>query len=160
MHRSTIVIVAALMLTATLSATAFALSLPAVSAPQAHDLPVIVSAHPVTAGFAVAATRPLDAVPASPATQGTSSGPDAVRVTTPADAGSPSGAASSSGHGDPRDTTSGSSSDSADSPSGSGGSHASDGHDQAGDQHSGDEHEVVSPHLHEADESEHQRDDH
>ena len=111
-----------------LTVTAFAVSLPSVSAPQARDLPRIVSDVPVSAAVA---TLTADAAPSAPKTSTVS----------------PSGAGSASG---------GATGDNGSASSGTGGSQASrdpdhDGDDDAKNPDESSEHEVVKVRLHESD---------
>ena len=122
---------------ATLTVTALALAMPGAPAPQAHDLPRIVSEQPLAPNAGGVTATPADA----------SSAVTKTVPVAPAKAGAPAGA------GKPAHGASGSGSKKGTGSSGtSGDSHASDGHDSSSGGHSGGEHEVVAPHLHESDE--------
>jgi hypothetical protein len=121
--RPAVVLALAIALLGSLSITAFAISLPGVSAPQAHDLPRIVSALP-TGSSASTATSTTGSSATPTASTGSSSGSTSHTSGTAGQGSSTSGPKSTPSDGDGDEATS------------NGGS---------------SDHEVVSPHLHESD---------
>jgi len=146
-RRRTIALLLAIALPATLTVTAFAVSLPGASAPSARDLPRIVS------------ERPTDAATAG----GAATGSAAVTPTPSASSGAPSTVATSSAGTTGAHTSSGNGSSPGSGVTGQGshggsGTGTSDASDSS-DADDNDEREVVVPPLHEADEEQHAPDD-
>lgn len=154
-RRPMVTVLLAVALLATLTVTAFAVSLPDVSAPTARDLPKIVTDEVLATPSSGVSTVPAHAGPTASTSADSTSTAGPVSTATGSSGHKKSGGTSSASHPASNHGSAGSSGQGSGNNSGSGSGNGGSNNGSGNGGHDSHDREVVHPHLHESDGNEH-----